>query len=97
MLYPITNIERIAGISRVTLTVWVVVVDGTESMSATHSRARVFTLVCNTGQVTRTLLVACALRFARFARFARIALETGEAFTGGCIVPRLALGISTAW
>ena len=94
MLYPITNIERIAGISRVTLTVWVVVVDGTESMSATHSRARVFTLVCNTGQVTRTLLVACALRFARFAR---IALETGEAFTGGCIVPRLALGISTAW
>jgi hypothetical protein len=28
--FSITNIERIAGISRVTLTIWVVVVDGTE-------------------------------------------------------------------
>ena len=70
------------------------VVDRTESISATHSWAWVFAFLLHTCQVTGTLLVYCALRFAFDVR---IALETRQAFTGGCIVPRLALGIYTAW
>ena len=89
----VTNSEGVSFISRVTPTGWEMVGDGALGLGATDSRTGVPTLVFNTGQVTRTLLVDGTLGLALNVR---VALEAGQAGAGRGLVPLSADGVQSA-
>ena len=62
--FQITPSERISLISRITLTIWIMIVHWTSCVGSTNTRARIFTFVSNTCQVDRALLVYSTFWFA---------------------------------
>jgi hypothetical protein len=82
--------EGVSNIARVTLTDSIVVVHRTGSVSPTHPRTGVLTLVVNASLVRGTVGVDGALMLALDVG---VALETGEADTGSGLVPFPALCI----
>ena len=82
-----TNCKRVARISRITNTLWEVIVDRAGGVLATDPGAGVPALVGHAGQAAGALLVDGALRLALHIG---VALQARQAGAGCCPVPLIA-------
>ena len=73
----IANIEGIPSVTRVTLTVRIVIVNSTGGMNTTYSWAWISTFLLYTSEIAGTFLIDCTLRFTFNVR---ISLKTGKTF-----------------